>query len=101
MGGKTVRINQVNTVDLDEVFAREEALRATITKESQANGYDLFLLMVTNILDSNTRILVIGEPQEMVEKAFSVKLVDNKADLPGVVSRKKQVVPPMEAAFNA
>ncbi|WP_057735513.1 manganese-dependent inorganic pyrophosphatase [Liquorilactobacillus uvarum] len=99
MGGKTVRIDQVNTVDLDEVFAREDALRAAIEKQNQEKGYDLFLLMVTNILNSDTRLLVIGEPQEAVSKAFDVKIVDNKVDLPGVVSRKKQVVPPLEKAF--
>ncbi|MFT8394264.1 MAG: manganese-dependent inorganic pyrophosphatase [Liquorilactobacillus ghanensis] len=99
MGGKTIRINQVNTVDLDEVFAREAKLRAAIAAENKAQGYDLFLLMVTNILDSNTRLLAIGEPQEAVEKAFNAKLIDNKVDLPGVVSRKKQVVPPLQKAF--
>ena len=55
--------------------------------------------MVTNILDSNTRLLVVGEPKNVVEKAFDKKLEDDKMDLPGVVSRKKQVVPPLEAAF--
>ncbi|WP_281164610.1 manganese-dependent inorganic pyrophosphatase [Liquorilactobacillus sicerae] len=99
MGGKKVRINQINTVDLDEVFAREAKLRQAIEKQNQENDYDLFLLMVTNILNSDTRILVVGEPQAVVEKAFNTKLVDNKADLPGVVSRKKQVVPPLQAAF--
>ncbi|WP_311407619.1 manganese-dependent inorganic pyrophosphatase [Liquorilactobacillus uvarum] len=99
MGGKTVRIDQVNTVDLEEVFAREDALRAAIEKQNKEKKYDLFLLMVTNILNSDTRLLVIGEPQEAVSKAFGVKIVDNKVDLPGVVSRKKQVVPPLEKAF--
>lgn len=99
MGGKTVRVDQVNTVDLDEVFAREVALRAAIEKQNAEEGYDLFLLMVTNILDSNTRLLVVGEPKDVVEKAFDKKLEDDKMDLPGVVSRKKQVVPPLEAAF--
>jgi len=100
MGGKTVRVDQVNTVDLDEVFARESALRAAIEKQNQEEGYDLFLLMVTNILDSDTRLLVVGEPQDVVEKAFGKKLVDNKVDLPGVVSRKKQIVPQMQKAFE-
>lgn len=99
MGGKTVRVDQVNTVDLDEVFVRETALRAAIEKQNAEEGYDLFLLMVTNILDSNTRLLVVGEPKDVVEKAFDKKLEDDKMDLPGVVSRKKQVVPPLEAAF--
>lgn len=101
MNGTQVRVDQINTVDLDEVFDREDGLRAAIEKQNKENGYDLFLLMVTNILNSNTRLLVVGEPQSVVEQAFGKKLEDNKMDLPGVVSRKKQIVPPLEAAFNA
>ena len=101
MNGTQVRVDQINTVDLDEVFDREDGLRAAIEKQNKENGYDLFLLMVTNILNSDTRLLVVGEPQSVVEQAFGKKLEDNKMELPGVVSRKKQIVPPLEAAFNA
>ena len=101
MNGTQVRVDQINTVDLNEVFDREDGLRAAIEKQNKENGYDLFLLMVTNILNSDTRLLVVGEPQSVVEQAFGKKLEDNKMDLPGVVSRKKQIVPPLEAAFNA
>lgn len=100
MGGLTVRIDQVNTVDLDDVFSREAAFRAAIEAENKEQGYDLFLLMATNILDSNTRLLALGEGQDKVEAAFGVKLEADKADLPGIVSRKKQVVPPLQAAFE-
>ena len=101
MNGTQVRVDQINTVDLNEVFDREDGLRAAIEKQNKENGYDLFLLMVTNILNSDTRLLVVGEPQSVVEQAFGKKLENNKMDLPGVVSRKKQIVPPLEAAFNA
>lgn len=101
MNGTQVRVDQINTVDLNEVFDREDGLRAAIEKQNKENGYDLFLLMVTNILNSDTRLLVVGEPQSVVEQAFGKRLEDNKMDLPGVVSRKKQIVPPLEAAFNA
>ena len=101
MNGTQVRVDQINTVDLNEVFDREDGLRAAIEKQNKENGYDLFLLMVTNILNSDTRLLVVGEPQSVVEQAFGKKLEDNKMDLPGVVSRKKQIVPPLETAFNA
>ena len=101
MNGTQVRVDQINTVDLNEVFDREDGLRAAIEKQNKETGYDLFLLMVTNILNSDTRLLVVGEPQSVVEQAFGKKLEDNKMDLPGVVSRKKQIVPPLEAAFNA
>lgn len=101
MNGTQVRVDQINTVDLDEVFNREDGLRAAIEKQNKENGYDLFLLMVTNILNSDTRLLVVGEPKSVVEQAFGKKLEDDRMELPGVVSRKKQIVPPLEAAFNA
>lgn len=100
MGGKTIRIGQVNTVDLDDVFSREAALVKTMEEENQKNGYDMFLLLATNILSSDSRLLVVGEPKDIVEKAFNTELSDhNTADLPGVVSGKKQVVPPLMDAF--
>ncbi len=101
MGDETVRIAQVNTVDLKEVFDRQAELEAAMKADSEKNGYDLFLLIATNILDSDSELLAIGEPIAKVEAAFNTKLVNNRAFLPGVVSRKKQVVPQLTAAFNS
>lgn len=100
LSGKTVRIAQVNTVDLAEVFARQQALTEAMEKENAANGYDLFILLVTNILDSDSELLVAGEPKAKVEAAFNVKLTNDRAFLGGVVSRKKQVVPQLTEAFE-
>lgn len=101
MADKNVRIAQVNTVDLAAVFARQEELTAAMQSANEANGYNLFVLVVTNILDSDSEILVVGEPKEKIEAAFDVKLVNQRALLKGVVSRKKQVVPQITAAFQA
>ncbi|MGM0173629.1 manganese-dependent inorganic pyrophosphatase [Enterococcus sp. DIV0800] len=100
MNGKTVRVAQVNTVDIEEVFARQDALRDAMLTENTKNGYDLFLLLVTNILDSDSELLVAGEPREKVTEAFGVELKNDRASLPGVVSRKKQVVPQLTEAFE-
>ena len=65
------------------------------------NGYDTFVLIVTNILNSDSELLVVGANPDKVEKAFGKKLDANKRmNLPGVVSRKKQVVPPLTDAFE-
>lgn len=101
MADKNVRIAQVNTVDLAAVFARQDELTAAMQSANEANDYDLFVLVVTNILDSDSEILVVGEPKEKIEAAFDVKLVNQRALLKGVVSRKKQVVPQITAAFQA
>ncbi|MGM0212624.1 manganese-dependent inorganic pyrophosphatase [Enterococcus sp. AZ109] len=100
MADKTVRVAQVNTVDLDEVFARQDALKTAMIAENAEKGYDLFLLLVTNILNSDSELLVAGEPREKVIEAFNVQLENDRAFLPGVVSRKKQVVPQLTAAFE-
>ncbi len=100
MGDKNIRIAQVNTVDLSEVFERQTDLEAAMSSANIENNYDLFLLIVTNILDSDSELLVVGEPKINVEKAFNVTLKNNRAFLPGVVSRKKQVVPQLTESFN-
>lgn len=100
MAEKTVRIAQVNTVDLAEVFNRQAELEAAMVAENLAKGYDLFLLIATDILASNSELLAIGAPIDVVETAFGTSLTNNRAFLPGVVSRKKQVVPQLTVAFE-
>lgn len=100
MNGSTVRIAQVNTVDFAEVMDRQEELEQAMQAEIAKNGYDLFVLVVTNILESNSELLAVGDQKEKIEEAFQTKLENNHAFLEGVVSRKKQVVPQLTAAFN-
>ncbi|MEY8444852.1 manganese-dependent inorganic pyrophosphatase [Enterococcus ratti] len=100
MGSSNVRIAQVNTVDLNEVMMRQKELEEAMTNEMSKNGYDLFILIVTNILDNDSELLVAGRELEKVEEAFKVQLMNNRALLKGVVSRKKQVVPQLTAVFN-
>lgn len=100
MGDKTVRIAQVNTVDINELFERQVELEKIMAVMNEEQGFDLFVLVVTDILENNSEILVVGDVTTPVEKAFSVTLENNRAFLPGVVSRKKQVVPQLTAAFQ-
>jgi manganese-dependent inorganic pyrophosphatase len=100
MGASTIRIAQVNTVSIPEVLERKAALEDAMTSENAANGFDQFVLVITDILESNSEILVVGGDMSKVEAAFNTKLVDNTATLAGVVSRKKQVVPQLTAAYT-
>ncbi|KRM76937.1 inorganic pyrophosphatase exopolyphosphatase [Limosilactobacillus coleohominis DSM 14060] len=101
LNGSTVRIGQVNTVDLDDVFARQADLEKEMQSLMDQNGYDTFILIATNILNSDSDLLVVGDNTDKVEKAFGKKLNDaHRMNLPGVVSRKKQVVPPLTDAFE-
>ena len=62
---------------------------------------DMVMLLLTDILNEGSEILVTGAKPEIVEKAFNVTLKDKGAFLPGVLSRKKLVVPPITNAITA
>lgn len=101
LGGTKMRIGQVNAVELDDVFKRQADLEKKMHELMDTNGYQLFILIATNILNSDSELLVVGDDTDKVEEAFGHKLGDNKRmNLPGVVSRKKQVVPPLTKAFE-
>lgn len=89
---------QVNTASIDDVLKDKKAIEEAMNKFMQENGVDLFVLMITDILENNSQIIVLGK-QEIAEKAFNVKLENDTAFLPGVVSRKKQVVPNIDNAI--
>ena len=73
------KVAQVNTADIEK------------------EGFELFILLITDIINSNSQVIVLGSKADIVERAYNVKLVDNTAFLPGVVSRKKQVIPVITA----
>ena len=96
MNGNNVVIAQVNTVSIEDVLKNKEDLENAINKKIQDNNLDLFMLAITDILNSNSQTIALGKGTDMVEKAYNVKLEDNMAFLPGVVSRKKQIVPVLQ-----
>ena len=101
LNGNDVRVAQVNTVDIAEVLERQEEIEVAMTAAIVSEGYSDFVLMITDIVNSNSEILALGSNMDKVEAAFNFKLENNHAFLAGAVSRKKQVVPQLTDAFNA
>ena len=101
LNGNQVRDAQVNTVDIAEVLERQAEIEAAIQKAQADNGYSDFVLMITDIINSNSEILALGSNTDKVEAAFDFVLENNHAFLAGAVSRKKQVVPQLTESFNA
>ena len=57
------------------------------------------MLLLTDIMKEGSELLVISDDADLTEKAFGKASVAGKAWLDGVLSRKKQIVPPLEAVF--
>ena len=90
--GVKYQVAQVNTASIEDVLTNKEEIEKAINTFISDNSLDLFTLLITDIIENNSQIIVLGN-QEIAEKAFNVKIENNTAFLPGVVSRKKQVVP--------
>lgn len=90
-----VGIAQVNTMDIEGFMPLKEEMLNYMDQKAKEAGLDMVMLLLTDILNEGSEILVTGNKPEIVEKAFNVTLKDKGAFLPGVLSRKKQVVPPI------
>jgi len=99
MGNAKVEIAQVNAVDVNDVLSRQAELEAALEKIVADKGLDLFLFVVTDILNNDSIGVAVGRAANVVEQAYGVKLADNKAVLKGVVSRKSQIVPVLTDTF--
>ena len=100
-GDKKLGIGQITSMsqkELDEIKGR---MVPFLEKAYTEHDLDMMIFMLTNIMEESTEMLCYGEnSSELVEAAFPVKVVDNAAIVPAVVSRKKQVVPALMSAIN-
>ena len=87
-------IAQVNTVSIPDILKRKEKIEQEINKEILAKGLSLFVFVITDIINSNSEAIVLGDRTDVIAKSYEIK--DNIAVMPGVVSRKKQVLPLVE-----
>lgn len=87
-------IAQVNTVSIPDVLKRKAKLEEEINKVIKEKGLSLFVFVITDIVNSNSEAIVLGERADAISKEY--ELIDNVAVMPGVVSRKKQVLPLVE-----
>ncbi len=86
-------VAQVNAVDVNDVLNRKDELVSLLNKNIEENGLNLFFFVVTDILNNDSTAVVVGNAAESAAKAFGKELVNDLVELPGVVSRKKQIVP--------
>jgi manganese-dependent inorganic pyrophosphatase len=101
MAGSDVSIAQVSAIDPQDVMSRKSEIEAAMDRAIEEQGLGLFLFMVVDIVNTDSVVIAKGRLTEAVEHAFGVRLVDNTARLPGVASRKKQVVPVLQDAVTA
>lgn len=98
--GQKIGVGQVNTANEAEVLERKEALLKEIDAIIAKEGLKFFMFVITNILTNDSISLISGDADVIIEKAFGVKIENKEAILKGVVSRKKQIIPPITKAIQ-
>lgn len=91
-GNSKFQVAQVNTASIEDVLKNKDAIEKAMTDFMNNNEIKLFILLITDILNSNSQAIVLGDTQ-LFEKAFNKAVENNMVFLEGIVSRKKQVLP--------
>jgi manganese-dependent inorganic pyrophosphatase len=99
MSGSKVGIGQLEVVDLTLFDGMRGELLEAMEEIRVEGNRDLLVLLLTDIIQEGSEILAVGDNLDKVEKAFNIELKDNRAWLKGVMSRKKQIIPPLEKQF--
>ena len=99
VGQFRIGVSQVNIYNT-RLGPLKSLLIEFMDRERKGRGYDILLLMLTDIINEGSDILVVGN-NELVERAFGVNVKGRSFFLTGVISRKKQVIPRLIRAINA
>ncbi len=99
-GSHHVGIGQVETVARQEVLDQRDAILAAMNELVSERDYDVLLLLITDVLEEGSIALIAGDHVDTAEEALDTSFVDREASLPGVMSRKRQVVPPLAETFG-
>ncbi len=97
--GNTFTVGQISVMDVEPINAKKDAIMAVLEKNKAEKGYVASYLMVTDILAEDTFLWFTDGAQEIVEAAFEKKADNQCVYLPKVMSRKKQVSPPLINAY--
>lgn len=94
VGGKNLLVSSLETTSPAGVLARKDGLVAAIKEVSQKEGVDDVLLFIVDILKEEATVLLHNDfVKKMIHASFGADVSGDTAVLPGVVSRKKQILP--------
>ncbi|MCI1943696.1 putative manganese-dependent inorganic diphosphatase [Clostridium luticellarii] len=95
-----IGVGQVSTMDTEGFNSVRDDVVNSMKSKHKAENFDMIILMVTNILKNGSELIVVGDDKDIIPKAFGVNLKGGSAYVPGILSRKKQVIPPLTAALS-
>ena len=100
IGNYPMLISQLSVMDTDQVMAMQDEILAEMARVCTAEGYAMSIVIVTDIINEGSYFLFSGEPKNLIGEAFKQDASKSVMYLPGVMSRKKQIIPPLSEAVK-
>jgi len=100
MNGMKVGVNQLEMIDIAALDDRNEEILDDMRAMKEEEGLHTIIVLLTDIMKEGSQLLCISDDVSKIENAFDVKLENNQVWLPGVLSRKKQVIPFVQPQFS-
>ena len=99
LSGHTLGVGQVVALDSDRVLRRQDDFLAAMQARMDEKGYNLILFMITDMLQEGTHLLFLGSA-DVIAQAFNVRPDGHHVFLPGILSRKKQIIPSLSVFWG-
>ena len=99
ISGQDLAVSQITCADAGQLLDRREEFLDYMRRLQEREDFDLVLLMITDVLQEGSWLLYIGS-DETIQQAFSVTPKNRQVFLPGVMSRKKQIIPMLTALWG-
>ncbi len=99
ISGQNIGVSQITSADAEHLLDRRDEFLTVMKKEQKAKEYDLVILMITDVLQEGSYLLYVGS-DDTIRQAFGVEPQDKQVFLPGVMSRKKQIIPMLTALWG-
>ena len=99
IAGHDLAVAQITCVDSPKMLERKEEFLALMEKTKAKKGYAMMILMLTDVLLEGTQIIYLGD-DDTICQAFNATPKDNTLFLPGIMSRKKQIIPMLSALWG-
>ena len=99
IAGHSFAVGQITTVDTTDLFDRRMEFLAAMAEMAKKKGYDMLLMMLTDVLLDGTWLLFVGDEEDIMN-AFSIQPREGAVFLPHVMSRKKQIIPSLSALWG-
>ena len=99
IAGHSLAVSQITCADCTAFLRRREEFLELMGRLSRERGFDLVILMITDVLHEGSHLMYVGD-DEIIRQAFNAVPREHTVFLPGVMSRKKQLIPMLSALWG-